>query len=84
MVVLVDVDHAFFHCAKAYMRSGIWKPDTWRSSLQFEKQQPYRVEFGRYFAQNDPVLADRIDQSIADHYETVQKAIDGVGEEQEI
>ena len=52
--------------------------------MQFEKQQPYRVEFGRYFAQNDPVLADRIDQSIADHYETVQKAIDGVGEEQEI
>ncbi len=25
----VDVEQVFFHCAKAFMRSGLWKPETW-------------------------------------------------------
>lgn len=25
----VTVDAAFIHCAKAFMRSGLWKPETW-------------------------------------------------------
>ena len=34
-VLLVSVDACYMHCAKAYMRSELWKPDTWpdRSSL---------------------------------------------------
>jgi uncharacterized protein len=25
----IDVDEVFFHCAKAFLRSDTWKPDTW-------------------------------------------------------
>ena len=29
LAVVVDIDELFFHCAKAFMRSGLWKPETW-------------------------------------------------------
>lgn len=34
-VVVVTVDAAYMHCAKAFMRSELWKPETWpdRSKL---------------------------------------------------
>jgi len=70
VVVLVDIEHAFFHCAKAYMRSGVWDPSTW-------PQKPLAVCFGRYFAGGNPGLARAIDEGVEKHYGDVQKAIDG-------
>jgi PPOX class probable FMN-dependent enzyme len=29
LAVVVDVEDVFFHCAKAFMRSGLWQPETW-------------------------------------------------------
>ncbi|QLY31292.1 pyridoxamine 5'-phosphate oxidase family protein [Nocardia huaxiensis] len=29
LAVEVDIDVIFFHCAKAFLRSGLWKPDRW-------------------------------------------------------
>lgn len=29
LVLVVDIEEVFFHCAKAFLRSGIWKPQTW-------------------------------------------------------
>lgn len=29
LALVVDVEEVFFHCAKAFMRSGMWKPETW-------------------------------------------------------
>ena len=29
LAVVVEVEEVFFHCAKAFLRSGLWKPDTW-------------------------------------------------------
>ena len=29
LAVVVDIDEIFFHCAKALLRSGLWKPETW-------------------------------------------------------
>jgi len=29
LAVVVDIDELFFHCAKAFLRSGIWRPETW-------------------------------------------------------
>jgi len=29
LAVVVDIDELFFHCAKAFMRSGLWQPETW-------------------------------------------------------
>jgi PPOX class probable FMN-dependent enzyme len=29
LAVVVEIEEVFFHCAKAFMRSGLWKPETW-------------------------------------------------------
>jgi PPOX class probable FMN-dependent enzyme len=29
LAIVVDVEQVFFHCAKAFLRSGLWKPETW-------------------------------------------------------
>src|SRR4051812_24535168 len=29
LAVVVEIEDIFFHCAKAFLRSGLWKPETW-------------------------------------------------------
>ena len=29
LAVVVEVEEVFFHCAKAFLRSSLWKPETW-------------------------------------------------------
>jgi uncharacterized protein len=29
LAVVVDIDQVFYHCAKAFLRSTLWKPSTW-------------------------------------------------------
>jgi PPOX class probable FMN-dependent enzyme len=29
LAVVVEIEQIFFHCAKAFLRSGLWKPETW-------------------------------------------------------
>ncbi|MFM9936233.1 MAG: pyridoxamine 5'-phosphate oxidase family protein [Novosphingobium sp.] len=29
LAIVVDVEEAFFHCAKCMIRSGLWQPDKW-------------------------------------------------------
>ena len=29
MAVVVEIDELFFHCAKAFLRAGLWDPETW-------------------------------------------------------
>jgi hypothetical protein len=30
LAIVVNVDTVFFHCAKAFLRSHLWEPETWR------------------------------------------------------
>ena len=30
LVILVEVEQVFFHCAKAFLRAELWQPETWR------------------------------------------------------
>ena len=30
LAVVVDIEQVFFHCAKAFLRSQLWKSETWR------------------------------------------------------
>ncbi len=32
VAIVVDIDEVFFHCAKAFRRSNLWKPETWRDT----------------------------------------------------
>ncbi len=29
LAVVVEIEEVFFHCAKAFLRSGLWQPETW-------------------------------------------------------
>ncbi len=29
LAVVVDIEEVFFHCSKAFLRSALWKPETW-------------------------------------------------------
>lgn len=29
LAVVVEIEELFFHCAKAFLRSGLWQPETW-------------------------------------------------------
>jgi uncharacterized protein len=33
LVLLVEIDQIFFHCAKAFMRSQLWTPDSWPADV---------------------------------------------------
>lgn len=63
--IRVKVEECFFHCGKAFIRSGLWKPDTW--------SERHRVSFGRMYAkrkqlEKDDKLISAIDDSIAEDY----------------
>ncbi|MCJ2178577.1 MSMEG_1061 family FMN-dependent PPOX-type flavoprotein [Novosphingobium album (ex Hu et al. 2023)] len=43
LVMRVAVERAFFHCARAALRSGLWEPDTWG--------QAQRISYGKIYAE---------------------------------
>jgi PPOX class probable FMN-dependent enzyme len=67
VAIRVHVDECFFHCSKAFIRSKLWKPDTWP-----EKQ---KISFGRMFAErlgvaDDDSLTTTIDAMVEEDYRT--------------
>jgi PPOX class probable FMN-dependent enzyme len=55
LAVRVEIDRAFFHCPRAILRAGLWKPETWG--------RPIRVSMGKVIgaALGKPEIADTID-----------------------
>lgn len=43
LAIRVTVDECFFHCAKAFIRSKLWKHETW--------PEKHRISFGKMFAE---------------------------------
>jgi PPOX class probable FMN-dependent enzyme len=33
LAVVVEIEQIFFHCPKAFMRSSLWQPETWRPEV---------------------------------------------------
>jgi PPOX class probable FMN-dependent enzyme len=33
LAIEVDIEQIFFHCAKAFLRSNLWKPETWNPDV---------------------------------------------------
>ncbi len=59
----ITVDECFFHCGKAFLRSELWKPDSWPTD--------YRVNLGRQLAkklQAGDDVAESIDAGLAESY----------------
>ena len=66
LVIRVQVEEVFFHCAKAFLRAQLWRPETW--------QERHEVSFGKMYAakaaRKDAAagMAEAIDEAIAADY----------------
>ena len=63
LAIRVTVRECFFHCAKALLRSQLWKPETWAARIPFS--------WGKYLAAkggDDEEAARKIDQAVAQDY----------------
>ena len=48
LVLVVDVEEAFFHCAKCAIRSGIWQPDRWPDTSTMPRYAQITVDHARW------------------------------------
>jgi PPOX class probable FMN-dependent enzyme len=55
LAIRVDIDRAFFHCPRAILRAGLWKPESWGA--------PMRISMGKIIgkAMGKPEMAETID-----------------------
>jgi len=65
LVTRVAIEAAYFHCAKAFLRAELWKPETWREAID--------VSFGKEIAQRGGLEQQRIaefDAAVQSRYKT--------------
>ena len=65
LAIKVEIEEVFFHCAKAFIRSNLWQPESWG--------EPHKVSFGEMYAE----MRREATQSDAEAAETA-KQIDGM------
>lgn len=53
MAIVVEIDTIFHHCAKAFLRSGLWKPETWQPQAM-----PGRAEIAKQLDRPNDDLAE--------------------------
>ena len=47
LALVVDIDEVFHHCAKAFMRSSLWDPDTWDPEIRVPRRAVVAHELDR-------------------------------------
>jgi uncharacterized protein len=63
LAIRITVRECFFHCAKAFIRSQLWQPESWNERM--------RISWGKYLAQKIGANADtanQIDQFVEQDY----------------
>lgn len=65
VAIRLHIKEVFYHCAKAFIRSDLWNPDSWSERLQ--------ISFGKILAARmggDKKQAEEIDQFVEKDYRT--------------
>ncbi|WP_053366581.1 pyridoxamine 5'-phosphate oxidase family protein [Bacillus sp. FJAT-27245] len=62
----VKVEECFAHCAKAFLRSGLWKPGTWLS----EETQPFMPKMLADHCKMPDVTAEDVEKALQEGYAT--------------
>jgi PPOX class probable FMN-dependent enzyme len=65
LVTRIRIDAVYFHCAKAFLRSELWKPETWLEQID--------ISFGREISQRGGMEEQKIeafDAAVRSRYET--------------
>ena len=67
LAIRIHVEECFHHCAKAFIRSGLWKPESWspRFKISFGKMAAKRLKLADDVAQN---IVEKFDAAIEDDY----------------
>ncbi len=63
LAIRVNVRECFFHCAKAFIRSQLWHPESW--------PQRVKISWGKYFASKfglDQEAAKKLDEMVEHDY----------------
>ena len=47
LALVVDIDEVFHHCAKAFMRSSLWDPETWDPEVRVPRRAVVAHELDR-------------------------------------
>lgn len=67
LAVVVDIDELFFHCAKAFLRAKMWKPESW----QPEAFVPGRAEIAHELEPTGMTRA-QLEEHYGKHYGTTE------------
>lgn len=65
LAIKVDVEACYFHCAKAFLRAGLWQPTQWPEAMQ--------ISFGEEIAQSGGLKREAIeafDAGVHSRYKT--------------
>lgn len=65
LITRVSITECYFHCAKAFLRSDLWKPETWPEKMA--------VSFGEEIAQSGGLQRETIaefDRAVGERYKT--------------
>ncbi|KAA5834369.1 pyridoxamine 5'-phosphate oxidase family protein [Saccharopolyspora hirsuta] len=62
LAVVVEIEEIFHHCAKAFLRSGLWKPETWQPDAV-----PSRPQIAKLMERPDESLAE-LERYYGDEY----------------
>ncbi|GAB1690236.1 pyridoxamine 5'-phosphate oxidase family protein [Krasilnikovia sp. M28-CT-15] len=66
LALLVEIEEVFYHCSKAFLRSALWRPETWRPeqvpsrpriAQVVERPEDELAELERYYG---PAYAERL------------------------
>ncbi|MGO1974471.1 MAG: pyridoxamine 5'-phosphate oxidase family protein [Propionibacteriaceae bacterium] len=66
LALVVEIDEVFHHCAKAFMRSKLWDPQTWRTEVV-----PPRAQIAKELERPEESLTDL--ESYYDEYRYAKK-----------
>lgn len=53
LALVVEIEEVFHHCAKAFLRSGLWKPETWQPD-----SVPSRPQIAKLLERPDDSMAE--------------------------
>ncbi len=62
LALLVEIEQVFYHCAKAFLRSSLWRPETWRPDAA-----PSRVQTAKAMERRDEPV-EQIERFYAEEY----------------
>ncbi|MDM5188219.1 pyridoxamine 5'-phosphate oxidase family protein [Bacillus sp. DX4.1] len=61
--IIVEVEECFVHCAKAFIRSKLWNPDSWVEKEQLPSAAKMLAEHAKSLNQNEKEVANSLYES---------------------